>query len=358
MKIIIFSLVVMVLISSISLAQGLEITRVDAHVDYEDAYIYRIEQEQKNTRRNSALVPVVNDSRIEVDIFPGSNITFTVTIENTFNGDEPVLRDIFTKITIEGKRDESDLKEEDGNFDLKPGNEGKADVKFKIPFEMEDGSHNIKIEAEGEDKDHALYKAEVRLRLDIKKLSHDLRITKVYLTPSIVYCSRKATITTEIANAGSNLEDNVALEFKYRGIGFNSYDKDISLPSFSSGDIEREVTYTKASSIEVPVFLKSGKYPLFVNLYWKNFIIFDQKTVELDVRDCAKGTTPKPKEDNETATVIQPKEGWIPKKLIMATREMSILDSPIILSMLIGGSFIIMVLAGLIVFGLLRKSKV
>ena len=132
------------------------------------------------------------------------------------------------------------------------------------------------------------------------------------------------------------------------------------MPTFSSGDIEREVTYTKTSSIEVPVFLKSGKYPIFVNLYWKSFIIFDQKTIELDVRDCIKGTAPKPKEgDNETVTVIQPKEkDWTPKKLIIAAREMSILDSPILLSMLIGGSFIIMVLAGLVVFGLLGKSKI
>ena len=47
MKIIIFSLVFMILIASVSLAQGLKITRIDAHVDYEDAYVYRIEQEQK-----------------------------------------------------------------------------------------------------------------------------------------------------------------------------------------------------------------------------------------------------------------------------------------------------------------------
>ena len=355
MRIAVFSLMFMILIAMASLAQGLEITRVDAHVDYDDAYIYRIEQEQKATRRNSALVDVANGSKIDVDVFPGSNLTFTVTVENKFQGDEPILRDIFTKITIEGGSKGSDLKEENGNFDLEPGNDGKADVTFSIPFDINEGMHNVIIESEGEGKNHTFYKAEIRLKVNIKKLAHDLRVSKVSLSPDTVYCNRKVTLTAEISNAGSNLEREVALEFRVPSLNFDSYDRNIFLSSYELDD--EKLTHTKTSLIEVPSFFKSGTYPVFVNLYWENFILLDQKTANLVVKDCPYGAKEMPKEANETV-LIQPPENGVQKEIITATEEVSVFDSPAILSALLGGGFIIFIISILVIFGLLRRSRV
>ena len=361
MKLIVFAMVFLLLVASSSLAQGLAITRVDARVDYDNAYIYRLEQEEKLTRVNNAVIPLINDSRINVDVFPGSNLTLTVTLENTFTDDTQDLRNIFTKITIEGTRHGSDVKEEDGNFDLEPGSEGKADVKFKIPFDIDTGTHNVIIEAGGANRNDTSFKTGLRLKLDIKKLGHDLRITKVSLNPSVVSCYRKTTLTAEIANAGSNAEDQVALEFKVPGTGFSSFDKDVYLAASNEAD-DNELMHTKTSSIEVPSFFKAGKYPILVNLYWKNLVIFDQKTMELVVKDCGSAVQTEPQEEkNETAIVIQPSEGTReipPEGLITATEEVSIFDSPVLLSMLLGGGFIITILAVMVIFGLIRKSRV
>lgn len=361
MRIAVFSLVFMILAAMASLAQGLEITRIDAHVDYDDSYVYRIEQEQKSTRRNSAIIPVADSSKIEVDVFPGSNLTLTATIENTFKGDELIIRDIFTEATIEGIEGGTDLKAEDGNIDLEPGNDAKADITLQIPHGIDEGMHNVIIEAEGEGKNNIFYRAEVRLVINIMRLSHDLRITNILLEPSLVSCNRKAKVAVEIANAGSNIEDEVALEIKIPSIAFNSYDKGISLAPFSSEAEDAEFEYKRKLGIEAPSFLKSGKYPVFVNLYWKGFVIFDQKTVELSVKDCSRDeikTIPK-QEGNETALLQTPEQAnEIPKGIITATEEFSVFDSPVFLSAMLGGVLIMFAVSAFVVFGLLRRSKV
>ncbi|MEK6730319.1 MAG: hypothetical protein AABY76_09910, partial [Planctomycetota bacterium] len=79
----------MLLTASISLAKGLELTEIDAYVDYDEAYTYRIEGVD---RKNSASVPVANNSKIDADVLPGSDVTFTIRVENTFQGEVVGLR--------------------------------------------------------------------------------------------------------------------------------------------------------------------------------------------------------------------------------------------------------------------------
>jgi hypothetical protein len=194
----------------------------------------------------------------------------------------------------------------------------------------------------------------------VKKQSHDIRISKILLSPGIVDCDRKARLTAEIVNAGSNTENQVALEFKSSNLGVNSYDKDISLQSSDEASVE-DKTYAKTLNIEVPSFFTAGQYPIFVNLYWKNFVLFDQKTADLVVRDCDAAKVEKKQEikkEVEEVIVLQPKieTKEIQKELITATEEISVLKSLVVLSIFLGG-FVIVVLTGLIVYGLLKKYK-
>ncbi len=357
MKIIAFLLTFLLLVASV-LAAGLEITEIDASVDYDEAYTYRVESRD---RIDSNSVPVANNTKINVDILPGSNVTFTIRVENTFQGEEPDLRGVFVTITIEDIDDGADLDEESIDFDLEPGDDYRFDVKFPILIDVDAGTYNVIIEAEGEDRNETPYKTELLQKLEVKKQSHDIRISKVLLTPSVVDCNRKAKLTAEIVNAGSNAENQVALEFKATSLGVNSYDKDISLESSDEASDE-EKTYTKTLNIEVPSFFQEGKFPILINLYWKNFVLFDQKTVDLIVKDCISGVTKtetkKEEIKEEVGTIIQPKEETkesTKEEPITSTIELSIKNSPILLSMLLGG-FVVIVLIILIVFGYL-KSK-
>jgi len=346
MKLIAFLLVLAILLASDIWAAGLEITEIDFNVDYDDAYTYRIEDRD---RIDSGSVSMTNDSKIDAYLLPGSNLTFTIRVENTFQGENPDLRGVFARVTIEEIDDGADLEEESIDFDLEPGNDNRVDVNFPIPLDADAGTYNVIIEAEGEDRNETPHNTELSLKLEVKKQSHDIRITKVLLNPSIVDCNRKAKLTAEAMNLGSNTENEVALEFKAASIGINSYDKDVSLESSDEAS-EEEKTYTKTLNIEVPSFFRAGTFPILVSLYWKNFILFDQKTVDLVVKDCVSGakTTEEPKQEEkeEEVAVIQPEdeEGLAAEEPVTYSQEISVLKSPF-LAIALGGVAIIVLIA-------------
>ena len=166
MKIIAFLALFVLGLASLSLARGLEITEVDVHVDYDEAYTYRIENRE---RKNSATVPIVNNSKIDADIFPGSNVTFTVRVENTFQRDKETIKDTVVTIKIEEIDDQSDMEENSLDFELEPGGDERFDVKFAIPLEADAGTYKMFIEAEGEDKNRTFYRTELMLKLEVRK---------------------------------------------------------------------------------------------------------------------------------------------------------------------------------------------
>lgn len=351
MRVIAILVLSMILAPSV-LAAGFQITEIDASVDYDEAYTYRAEDRD---RKDSASVPVSNGTRVDVDMLPGSNITFTLRVENTFQGEDPGLRGVFATITIEEIDDGSDMEEQSIDFDLEPGDDNRVEIKFAIPLDVDAGTYNVLMEAEGEDRNETFYRTELNLKLELKKQSHDIRITKVLLVPSAIGCDRKAKLTAEITNAGSNPENQVALEFKATSLGIDSYDKDIFLESSDEAS-EEEKTHTKTLNVEVPSFLRAGAYPIFINLYWKNFVLFDQKIVELAVNDCAEGGSVKQESlgRNDNVEVIQP-SGAKESQEIISTTEVPVFSSPVLAMIL--GAFLILIIAGIAAFGYLKGKQ-
>ena len=342
MKILLILAVLACLLIPSVLAAGLEITELDVNVDYDEAYTYRIENRD---RIDSTTVALANGSKIDADILLGANVTFTARVENTFPHSGEDLSGVFLTITIEDIDDGADLDEDSLDFDLEPGNDERSEVKFSIPLDADAGTYNVVIEAEGENRNHTVFSTLFNLKLEVKKQNHDLRITKVALTPGIVDCDRNAKLSAEIMNLGSSLENEVAVEFKATSLGINSYDKDIALLS-SDDASDEEKRYSKSLNVEVPDFLRSGAYPILVNLYWKNFVLFDQKTVYLDVRGCVSKPAIKPNEEEKNDTdeviVVQPEDGQSQERnqttdWVTATREVSILRSPLLLAAILGG---------------------
>ncbi len=289
----------LLLLATAIYAQGLKITEIDVHVDYDDAYTYRIENRD---RKDSATVSLSNNSKIETDIFPGANVTFTVRVENIFQGEDPDIKGVFVTTTIEEIDDGADLTEESLDFDLEPGDDYRFDIKFSIPLDTDSGTYITEFEAEGEDRNGTSYRDLLPLKLEVRKQSHDIRITRTLLNPAIVECDRKIKLSADITNVGSNAENQLALEFKSDQLRIDSKDSNIFLES-SVDATEDEIKYTKNLNVQVPRSVKAGVYPILLNLYWKNFVLFDQKTENLIVKDCGAVTTEEEPED--TGAIIE-----------------------------------------------------
>lgn len=370
MRLIAFAFMFLVLAASASLAGGLEITEMRASIEYSEPYIYKEPYTRISDREKTNKIvfsPVVDGSRINVDVLPGSNITFTLFVENTLESSGPQIRDIVAAITLEEISHGADLFAETSEFQLDPGENERIDLKFEIPFDVEERIYDVGIEIEGRAQNQTPYDAAASLELEMKKERHDIRITKVLLDPVILSCDRKADLTVQIKNLGARSEEVVALEFLSSAIGVNSVDQDILLDTLESN--EGGSSYTKTLSIELPSFLRAGKYPILVNLYWKNFILFDQKMADLAVIDCDANTEHKPEPEQEKELVeeeskaarleeeksVQPGEEKMPEQFA-ATAEKSYLNSPLFLVVLANG-FIILVLGIVIVAAYLRSVK-
>ncbi|MBI4451850.1 hypothetical protein HY637_00335 [Candidatus Woesearchaeota archaeon] len=349
MRLIILAFLSVILIASAASAAGLKITEIDFHVDYDDAYTYRVENRD---RIDSGSVPPSNNSKIDADLLPGSNITFTVRVENTFQSGGPTIKGVFVTMRIEEIDDGADLEQESFDFDLEPGDDYRYDLKFAIPLDVDATSYNLILEAEGEDKNETSYKTRLDMKMQVKKQSHDLRITKILLDPIVVSCDRKVKLTAEMMNLGPNPETQNALEFKSTSLNINSIDKDLSLESSDEAS-EEEKTYVKSLNFEVPDSLAAGSYPLFVNLYWKNFVLFDKKELSLVVKDC--GPDIKPIAKNESAktnktAAIEPKETESEHDSgIAGLMKPSLLISPTLV-FVISGALIILIIIVIVVF--------
>ncbi len=362
MRILVFALAFILLLASASFAEGLEITEIKVNAEYDETYTYSLEYKDVV---HLAPVPIVNNSKINVDVFPGSNVTFTIRVQDSFKDVD--LNNIVVKIKIKKADDGSDIDEHSGDFNLEAGNDALFDVKLKIPFYAASGTYDTLIEARGEDNNNTLYTKDINLNLQIKRLSHDIRITNAAVTPAAVSCHRNIKLTGEITNLGHNSENDMALEFQSSALGINSYDKDISL-TFSKDISAEDRKYTKELEYEVPAFIKSGIYPVYLNLYWKSFILFDKKTLYLEVKDCAPSKKKLPAKEisqNESGPVvlIMPSEqigGQNPKDEIdTISSEASIFMSPnrlLIVSFLVLGGFLIVFLV-LVIFWHLRSYK-
>ena len=357
MKQIIIIFVMILLVSQLSLAQGLKITEIDLNVDYDEAYTYRIEKRD----RMDSVSGISNNSKINADIFPGANVTFTLRIENSFPSSGSSLKGVFARITLEEINDGDDLEGESLDFDLEPGDDYRVDVKFQIPLDVDSGTYNAVIEAEGDERNGTTQGANIAAKLEIKRQSHDIRIIRTILEPGAIECERKIRLSAEAMNLGSNPENQIALEFKSEILGISSIDGDIFLESSDEASIE-EKTYEKTLNAAISKSLDAGTYPIFVNLYWRNAVVFDKKVIYLKVKDCGAAPTGSEQigDSEEPVQVID--LGNITGQPLISGEQPSAAGSAKFIStpalmFIVLGAFIAFVLIIVAIFGYGRKQK-
>ena len=169
-------------------AQGIEIKDARVSIDYDEAYTYRLEHKDRLASESD----LRNGSTIRAEILPGSNVTFTFWIANTFSGTGNEIRSIVPKVTIEELDDGADVDFEGDEIKLEGSEEERVDIKFFIPLDSDGVTYNVLIEAEGE-RNGTSYEAQMNLKMPVRKQSHDIRIIDSFANPAVLQCSRKAS---------------------------------------------------------------------------------------------------------------------------------------------------------------------
>ncbi len=298
------SFVIFVLLVNVAYAESkLEFSDVDVKVG-------------SRTSKNLADNELIDD-----EAEPGDTVEFRVEVRNNFTSAEDLeIEDITVEVTLEAIDDGDDLEEESSEFNLRPGREKKVTLKFEVPLEVEEDIFDVLIHAEGEDENGTDHEIDMRLRLEVEKESHMLKITRKALSPAEVSCNRKnIQIGTTIINIGNEDEEDVTFQVLSQELGVDLRDE---IGELTAEPNEDESRFSKTYTFSAPADAEASSYSIILRALYDNDRKKAEETVTLTVNDCltakpvsSKAATEEPEEEVElitpttgriTASVVQP----------------------------------------------------
>jgi len=222
---------------------------------------------------------VQDGETISREAVPGSTVTLKLKIKNT---GELEINDVSIKATLESIDDGDDVEEENNEFDLKEGKSRSDSITLNIPYEVDEGTYDLKIHVEGEDEDNDLHEIDWSLNLAVEKEKHKIIIYKAELGSETLECVKTTNLNLEILNIGQEEEDaKIVVYNKVLGIDFIEDGITLSEDPFSD-----ESGYNKIIKIKLSESFKEGIYPISIKVY-RDDELEDEKELSLIVSKCA-----------------------------------------------------------------------
>lgn len=234
---------------------------------------------------------------IDDEAKPGDTVEVRVETRNNFTSEEDLkIEDISVEVTIEEIDDGDDLDEESSDFDLRPGDDKKVSLKFQVPIEVDEDTFDVTIHAEGEDENGTTHEADMRLRLEVNKESHQLKITRLALSPAEISCKRNnVQLAATAINIGNDDEQDVLIQVLNSDLGIDLKE---TVAELTAEPNEEESKFSKTFSFNAPPDAEAGSYPITFSAIYDDGRKKAEETATLTVNDCVttKPETPKPEE--------------------------------------------------------------
>jgi hypothetical protein len=227
---------------------------------------------------------VSKGEKIKYKAKPEDKIEFEIDLENRFSDAQDIqIQDVVATVTIIGIDDGDDIELESDSVDITADDTDTVNLNFNVPLKVDEDTYDIEIVVEGEDDNGYTQKDSWTITLEVEKESHNVRITKYELNPTVVQCSRNVNLAVELMNLGSNEEDLVELEITNTELGINKREKDIYLDyEYDSEENIYEQTY----SFLVPQDTQIGMHRIIIRSYYDEDVLDDIKYIDLNVNQC------------------------------------------------------------------------
>lgn len=307
-------------------------------------------------------VSLSGDKKIEHTAYLGDKLIFKIIMDNLYSSDTDVyLDEVEVKITIIGIDDDRDLEEKTSRFRIRDGsNSGEKTLEFMVPFKVDRGTYDVKIEAEGIDEKHnSEHKDSEIIYLEVEKKEDRLRIMKANLSDDEIECNGVTMLNVLVANIGSNDQSRSVLTIKNSDLGIDYNSGEFTLLSDPYRD---DNEFNKILSIDLrDKNVSAAIYPIEINLDYKGSIPADTETVYLTVKEC-KAEEKKGAED-ETIVLEQEAEGIteeggaVAQEVYTETTEESFMEGKGYMVLLVLGNLVIIVVAVLLVFKFFLAPK-
>lgn len=252
---------------------------------------------------------------IDDEAEPGDAVEFRIEVRNNFTDAEDLdIEDITVEVTIEEIDDGDDLDDESSEFDVKADNDKRVNIEFEVPLEVEEDTFDVIIHAEGEDENGTDHDADMKLRLEVDKETHLLKITRNTLSPAEVACNRKnVQLSTTVINIGNEDEEDVTVQVLNSDLGVDLKEE---LGELTAEPNEDESRFSNIFTFNVPNDAEAGSYPITLRALYDDDRRKAEESATLTINDCAttKSVTTKPEEEitseeDESVEIITPTTG-------------------------------------------------
>jgi len=281
----------------------------------------------------------VEDGDEVENLKPGAQCTVEVEVENEFDDndrDNKKIGDIdFTSITTRFDSDDgdADIDEDDEIDDLDAKDEDTITAEIDVDEDANDGNIRITISFDARDENGARHGEKIEFDLEIDRLTHDLVIRNIDVSPSRVSaCSASvAKVSVSVLNQGKRDEDEAAVELEVQELGFQEKRSNLELDEDDRTTVSFDVPIEKGT--------EEGVYRMDVTTFFDNLAESNRGSVEITVDECQIEEEPEPEEQEpqeeeqqgQTVVVRQPAQQQIQpsgSQAVAAPQKSSVTQTP------------------------------
>ncbi len=245
---------------------------------------------------------------------PGNDCTLEIEVENEFDDSDSnnlKIGDIAfdsLDITVDSSEGDIDVDDDSDLDDLDANDEDAVTFDIEIDDEADDGTATLDIRVSARDENGALHGEAMDVKLEIERLSHDVQIRNVDLTPSVVSNCEASNVKlgVNILNQGKRDEDEISIEVSVADLKFNKKIDNIELDQDDSTSVSFDIPVAKDT--------KEGVVRVDIKSYFDTVAPSNSGSVELTVSGCDEEPAAEPAmTDNKQSTVVVPQTQVTPQ---------------------------------------------
>ncbi len=275
------------------------------------------------------------NGKTDGELVPGEINEIKVIVENVL-GDGDLENIDLTATLLDINKE--DLDEEESSFDLKSGASKKVSFEFELPYNLEESSYELEIEAVGETKEGAEIEMTRTFEIDVKRDGHQITISAVKSLPAKVdLCDDKTfLIEVELVNIGNTVEKDLTLKLQSGGkvLGEKS---GLILEKYTGKASQKAIFEVESSQ------LKEGKNIFTLELFnSKN--TFDTKEFVLETENCVV-------QEKVQEKKVEVKENILPAAPDIGSKSKQKITGSTVLAVRNTQEYLVLVLLGIVVLG-------
>ncbi|VVB81131.1 Uncharacterised protein [uncultured archaeon] len=245
---------------------------------------------------------------------PDYACTLEIQVENNFDSNDRYYQKIgdisFTTVDVKIDSSSSDIDYDDPDTidDLAANDNDAVSTDITIDEAASDGTISLDITVSGRDDNGALHGEKRNVKLEVKRLTHDIQIKRIDVSPAAASnCdASNVKVSVNVLNQGKRDEDAVSVEVSVPDLKFSKKIDNIQLDKDDSTSVSFDVPVSKT--------IKEGVMRVDIKTYFDTLAPSNSGSAELTILKCEEVPEEVVEPVKNTTTVVVPQQTITPSQ--------------------------------------------